>query len=109
MNHYTNKKGYNGISARVSWRFRASQPPGDRPFGAYFTTLEPDARHLASRLGIPKEKTEYVFSFADNQDLIAVRGGRGDFIFYSPADYEVAEQRQEYVGETSSWESGEVT
>lgn len=94
MNHFTDRAGFNAISANQPWHFRAAQPPGGHPFGAYFTTLEPGTRHLASRLGIPKEKMAYVFSFVDVGDLVPLRGGRGDFIFYSPADYDVAQGRQ---------------
>jgi hypothetical protein len=42
---------------------------------------------------------EYVFVFTDAGDLIAPRGQRGDFIFYSPADYVVAESRRLGSGE----------
>jgi hypothetical protein len=39
MNHFTNRDGYNGIVAASPWLFRAGQPPGGHPFGAYFTVL----------------------------------------------------------------------
>lgn len=98
MNHFTNRAGFKAISANQPWHFRAAQPPGGHPTGAYFTTLEPGTRHLASRLGIPKEKTGYVLSFVDIDDLLPLRGGRGDYVFYSPIDYDVAHERQLYAG-----------
>jgi hypothetical protein len=98
MNHFTNREGFNGIRAAPTWHFRASQPPGERPFGAYFTTLAPGARRLAKRLGIPKTKLEFLFSFSGGEDLIPLRGDRGNWIFYSRADYDVVEERQVYHG-----------
>ena len=100
MNHYTGKKGYNGIRAAPDWVFKASQPPApaDHPFGAYFTTLPPDTKNLAIRLGIPRSKTEYVFSFADANDLTPLDSDRGEFIFYSPLDYLVEKERQTFHG-----------
>lgn len=98
MNHFTDQDGYNGIRARSPWLFKASQPPGNHPFGAYFTTLAPGTPHLAQRPRIPRRKTEYVFSFVDANDLKPLRGGRGEYIFYSPHDYEVEDDRQVYCG-----------
>jgi hypothetical protein len=89
MSHYTDQAGFNAIRALKPWVFRASQPPGDHPFGAYFTTLAPDTPNLARRLRIPRMKTEFVFTFADVGDLKPLHGGRGEFIFYSPRDYSV--------------------
>ena len=106
MNHFSDKEGYNGIVATSTWRFRASQPPGDHPFGAYFTTLAPDTPNLAKRLGIPKRKLEYLFSFEDRGDLRPLQNKRGRlnkrgrWIFYSPQDYYVEEERQVYSGRT---------
>jgi len=94
MNHFTDTKGYNGIRAFSIWRFRAAKPPGLRPFGAYFTTLSAQTRKLAKRLGIPKSKVEYVFSFIDRGDLKPLPGGRGAYISYSPTDYDVEPDRQ---------------
>ena len=100
MNHYTNKKGYNGIRATPDWVFEASQPPApaSHPFGAYFTTLPPGTKNLAIRLRIPRMKTDYVFSFADVNDLTPLEGDRGEFIFYSPVDYVLKQDRQVYHG-----------
>jgi hypothetical protein len=64
------------------------------PQGAYFTTLGPGEKNLAKRLRIPKAKLEYVFCFTDGTGLKALEGGRGAFIFYSPDDYQVEEERQ---------------
>ena len=102
MNHFTDKAGYNGIRAGKDWLFRAAQPPGDRPFGAYFTTLPPETRRLSTRLRIPKRKLEYVFCFVDVGDLVSLDGDRGDYIFYSKVDYAVEPARQQYKGERKS-------
>jgi hypothetical protein len=98
MDHYTNMTGFNSIRASPIWRFLAAQPPGPRPFGTYFTSLGPRTRNLAKRLGLPKDKLEYMFSFADRGDLIPLHGGRGAYVFYSRTDYEVEPDRQTYHG-----------
>jgi hypothetical protein len=98
MHHYTDPAGYNAIGAAPVWRFVAQQPPGKHPFGAYFTTLPRGTKNLALRLRIPKSKTEFVFEFIDIGDLIPLPGGRGQFIFYSPQDYNVDVSRQVYAG-----------
>jgi len=99
MNHFTDKKGYNAIRSQLVWRFIASQPPSNHPFGAYFTTLARGAPNLACRLRVPKNKTKYVFEFVDGGDLLPLPGHRGRNIFYSPADYEVGQERQVFSGE----------
>jgi hypothetical protein len=98
--HYTDSFGYNAIRAHPVWRFLARQPPGNRPVGAYFTYLPPDTPKLAKRLRIPRSKLAYVFVFADIGDLQILDGGRGDYIVYSPVDYEVVEDRQIHSGPT---------
>src|SRR4051812_14618382 len=98
MNHYTDQAGYNAIRATVVWHFRAGKPPGDHPFGAYFTTLPRDTRNLAKRLRIPNGKVQYVFEFQDTGDLTPLSGGRGQYIYYSPTDYDVDKPRQQYHG-----------
>lgn len=92
--HYTDQVGYNAIHSQVVWRFSASQPPGQHPFGAYFTTLGRDTRNLAQRLRIPRSKVAYYFEFVDVGDLTPLPGGRGQYIFYSAADYDVDPPRQ---------------
>jgi hypothetical protein len=105
MHHYTNKKGYNAIKATHDWRFLASQPSAPtHEFGAYFTNLEPSTPKLARRMRIPREKTLYVFRFADAGDLIPLRGDRGEFVFYSKSDYIVIEDRQTFHGERKDWQ-----
>jgi hypothetical protein len=100
MNHYTDRAGFNGIRASSPWRFRAHQPPDPRnhPFGAYFTTLPPDTPNLALRLRIPK--LEFLFSFLDRTNLIALDNDRGEWIFYSKKDYYVVRERRIYHGRT---------
>jgi hypothetical protein len=94
MYHYTDRSSLKAISSQVDWMFVASQPPGQHPKGAYFTTLGPETMNLALRLGIPREKTEHYFSFVDSGDLEPLRGGRGKYIFFSTADYCVESKRQ---------------
>lgn len=100
MNHFTDKKGYDGIRATQAWRFRAHQPPVRRhhPFGAYFTTLPPTAKKLAKQLFIPKRKLKYLFTFVDLGDLTPIKGRRGAYIFYHPRDYHVERDRETYHG-----------
>jgi hypothetical protein len=92
--HYTDQVGYNAVSAQPVWHFAASQPPGQHPFGAYFTTLGRTTKNLAQRLRIPKAKIAWFFEFQDVGDLTPLPGGRGHFIFYSPTDYDVVAGRQ---------------
>ncbi len=94
MFHYTDKSGYNAIVSQVVWRFIAAPPPGEHPFGAYFTDLPSDTVNLATRLGIPRRKVAYYFEFVDMGDLKSLPGQRGEHVFYSPDDYEVRRDRQ---------------
>lgn len=98
MNHFTDDGGFKAIGSQPVWAFKATRPPGDHPVGAYFTTLGPEAPNLAARLRISRAKVAYVFQFVDHGDLKALRGDRGDFIFYSSTDYLVTEARQAYKG-----------
>jgi len=102
--HYTDDDGHKAISSQPVWHFKAAQPPGDHPFGAYFTTLRPETAKLALRLRIPKSKLEFAFCFQDAGDLVRLRGGRGRYISYSPEDYAVAEDRQVATGSRSEVE-----
>ncbi len=94
--HYTDKTAFDAIRSQVVWHFVASQPPGVHPFGAYFTTLAlgRQTKNLAQRLRIPRNKVAFFFEFSDNGDLTPLPGGRGQFIFYSPTDYDVDQPRQ---------------
>ena len=47
---------------------------------------------------MPRRKMAFFFSFADEGDLVPLRGGRGEFIVYSPSDYLVSETRQQEHG-----------
>ena len=95
--HYTDSDGHKAIASQAQWSFCAVKPPGDRPTGAYFTTLRP-ARNLCARLRIPKTKTEFAFSFAREDGLVPLDGGRGEYVFYSPIDYNVPDNQQLYHG-----------
>jgi hypothetical protein len=103
--HYTNDRGYKAIRSQSTWLFKASAPPGNHPQAAYFTTLAPDTHNLAKRLFIrgSVEKAANVFSFSGGEDLIALEGGRGEFIFYSKDDYPVERARQMYHGPKAHW------
>lgn len=102
--HYTDKQGWNGIRSQSVWLFKAGRPKDpQRPVGAYFTDIEPteeNLRTLYKRIRVPKAKQEYVFWFVGRDDLTQLFGGRGRDrrIFYSPADYLVAEVRQRHGG-----------
>jgi hypothetical protein len=100
--HYTNEKGYKAISSQVVWLFRASKPPGAHRKAVYFTTLPPGTRNLGKRLFVRgcAEKTKFYFSFSGGDDLLRLRGGRGDHVYYSERDYSVEETRQGPHGET---------
>lgn len=101
VNHFTNQTGFNAIRSQKRWLFKASQPPATHnPRGAYFTTYGPDEPRLADRLRIPREKLRYLFSFMNPGDLLPLPGGRGRLrtIFYSPDDYSVEQERQEFHG-----------
>lgn len=102
MNHFTDAAGYDAIGSQTTWTFHARQPPGEHPLGAYFTTLDPTTPNLAARLRIPRSKIAFVFSFVDLGDLVALRGGRGKYVFYSPVDYRVHPDRQHGKGPTGS-------
>ena len=98
--HYTDLDGYNAARSQPVWRFKVATPPGGHPRGAYFTSLGPETKGLANRLGIPKAKTKYVFSFLETSGLRRLHGHRGRFIYYSASDYEVKEERQVFCGKT---------
>jgi hypothetical protein len=102
--HYTNDAGFKAIGAQPVWVFKASAPPDPpgHPFGAYFTTLRPDANKLALRLRIPKTKTEFVFCFSGGSELLQLDGGRGEYIYYSKVDYRVEKSRQVDNGPASA-------
>ena len=94
MNHFTNRPGYDGIRSQPEWKFLAGRPPADHPQGAYFTTLGPGEKKLAQRLRIPREKVAYYFSFAGEDGLRRLPGGRGEYVFYSRDDFLVSSGRQ---------------
>jgi hypothetical protein len=98
--HFTDKDGWKGIGSSKTWRFRAGKPPGPHPRAAYFTTLDENTKYLAARLLVPKSKLAYVFAFSHADDLKPLEGGRGQFVFYSIADYDVEEPRQLRKGAT---------
>ena len=106
MFHYTDADSFKSIASQPIWTFVASQPPGDHPFGAYFTTLSPDTPKLSKRLRIPRAKVELAFEFVDAGDLSPLPGGRGEYVFYSSVDYAVERSRQQYAGRTGDYGFG---
>ena len=108
MFHYTDEAGYKAISSQIVWTFLARQPPGGRPIGAYFTAKNPRFPRLY-KLAIPRWKRVYVFAFVDAGDLKELSGGRGEYVFYSPTDYNVEVVRQKYCGRVDQWKSAEPT
>jgi len=99
--HYTDLDSYNAIAASPVWVFRASKPPGDHEFGAYFTAYAPN-RPLY-KLGIPAQKRTHVFCFTAADDLKPIRGGRGRYILFSATDYHVPKARQVFSGLASDY------
>jgi len=102
VHHFTNRVGFDAIRSQVDWLFRASTPPGSHPYGAYFTTLRPGTKKLAKRLGVPRTKIAYYFSFDGGGELLPLPGGRGAYVFYSPSDYSVPRARQGPHGPTEA-------
>jgi len=100
MLHYTDVAGFKAIGSQMNWMFKAGRPPGGRPFGAYFTTLRPDAHRFSARTRIPKAKQDFVFSFNGQDGLEPMDGGKGEFIFLSQIDYTVVLDRQVFHGPT---------
>lgn len=93
-----------------AWTFKASKPKAEHPVGAYFTTLEPNQPNLSARLGVPRWKLAFLFAFSGDDGLKALDGskGRGQFIFSSPVDYTVAEDRQVFHGKTDEYKPKEA-
>ncbi|WP_437735759.1 DUF6531 domain-containing protein [Sorangium sp. So ce1335] len=97
--HYTSAQGFQAIQSRAqgAWYFKASQPPGGRPFGVYFTSLfSPDMTAEHHRMGIPTEKRTHFFAVEVADDKIddlfkPLPGGRGlsGVSIYVPNDIEV--------------------
>jgi hypothetical protein len=87
---------------QLVWLFKASNPPGNHPKATYFTTLPPGTKNLGKRLFVRGcgEKTRFVFGFSGGEELQQLRGGRGDYVYYSEADYPVEPYRQQVHGET---------
>jgi hypothetical protein len=106
MFHYTDKDGWNAIRSQIDWQFKVSQPKDpDRPVGAYFTDLEPSAvnlRVLFKKIRVPREKQKYVFWFDGEGELTQLNKGTGrdKHIFFSPVEYIVVKNRQNYSGQT---------
>lgn len=102
MFHYTDKAGHDVVASQPDWVFHASRPPPlEHPVGAYFTTLLPSTVKLACRLRIPRVKITYFFEFAEDEKLRPLPGGRGAYVFYSPVDYIVSNERQMDHGPSS--------
>jgi hypothetical protein len=100
--HYTYSSGWNAIRSQPDWTFRATQPPGDRPFGVYFTTLRVDAPLFSKKTRIPVEKQEYVFAFVGTDGLDERDEGKRSFILISPTDYVVLGTRQRYAAKSEA-------
>ena len=98
--HYTDDGGFKSVGSQTDWNFKASQPPGDNKFGAYFTTLTPDSYRFSARVKIPKDKQRFVFAFSGQPGLQPKEGGKGAYILWTTNDYLVTEEsdRQEHKG-----------
>jgi len=100
--HYTDHSGWNAIRSQMDWTFKASQPPGDRPYGVYFTTLRIDAPKFSKKTRIPVAKQEYVFAFVGTDGLGERDDGKRPYILISPTDYVVIVHRQRYADRSES-------
>ena len=49
---------------------------------------------------VVNKKMKFVFGFSGGDELLQLRGGRGDYVYYSEDDYPVEPDRQEVHGET---------
>lgn len=103
--HYTDKKGYNGISSQKPFLFKASSPIKGHPNGVYVTTKSPE--ELAKipngykKLGLTNEKSSYYFEFEiDASELKPIKGDRGEFIKYIEDDFEISRDSVTSYGET---------
>ena len=66
--HYTDEKGYKGISSQRPYHFKASKPDSVHKRGVYVTPMSPSQilhkpGGFKSYLGITKAKSEYYFKF----------------------------------------------
>lgn len=111
--HYTDGDGWKGVRSQVDWLFKASKPPHpDRPFGVYFTDLDPlgdHRRELFKRIRVPSKKPpkqDYLFCFVGREGLVQLNGGRGRDrrIFFCEVDYKVAPPRKVYEGRTDDYQ-----
>lgn len=75
--HYTDADGFKAIGSQLTWVFKAHQPRGERPFGAYFTRLLPSDNKISAGTMLPTIKRGYVFAFAGEDGLRPVQGGKG--------------------------------
>jgi hypothetical protein len=100
--HYTDQPGWNAVRSQKDWTFKASQPPGDRPYGVYFTTLRIDAPKFHKKTRIPVEKQQYVFGFIGKDGLEERDDGKRPYILLSPIDYVVVENRQRYADKSEA-------
>ena len=103
MNHFTDKDGYNAIRSQPTWMFKAVQPrAAHHPPGAYFTDYSASEPNLSKKIFVPVVKLAFLFAFSPPAPLEPLPGGRGRLghIFYSPDDYPVATEHQQWCGET---------
>lgn len=100
--HYTGKPAWNAIRLQKDWTFKASQPPGDRPYGVYFTTLRIDAPLFYKKTRIPVEKQEYVFVFVGKDGLEERDDGKRPYILICATDLTVLEHRQRYADKSET-------
>ncbi|MFC0037628.1 DUF6531 domain-containing protein [Actinomadura rayongensis] len=104
--HYTDKKGYNGISSSDPYHVReGASKHGPGPF---WTTKSPadltEPGAFKSKLGITREKSEYVMEAqVPKSALVPIEGGRGAHIFKTPGGIHVPRSDSRYFGPTSGW------
>ena len=91
--HYTNDKGFKGISAgsgEGQITLKASQPVRKgNPKGVYLTSVPPDQVKSVGlgKLGLTNDKVTYYFKLSVPDELVkSLRGDRGKNVKYVPSD-----------------------
>lgn len=103
--HYTDKRGHNGIRGSNPYQIR----PGASKNGAgpFFTTRSPAdnvAPNAYKKLGLTREKSQYVVEFEIDQDkLEKLDGDRGRFVFIIRGGVQIPRGDVHYIGLTDAW------
>jgi hypothetical protein len=101
--HYTNKKGFNGISAGSGGgtiTIKASQPSrAGNPTAVYLTPVKPAEIKTfgTKRLGLTNDKTQYYIKLTVPKESIkALPGGRGAYVKFVEGDLKLPRSMVEF-------------